>query len=109
MKTTVSLHDFRDAFRQCHRASHFSYDGLEILFDYLEQYEEDTGEEIELDVIALCCDFAEEDPRAIAQNYSLDIEGLTDDELSEKVRDFLEEEGAYIGATDLGMIIYRQF
>ena len=27
--------------------------------NYLEEYEESTGEELELDVIALCCDFTE--------------------------------------------------
>ncbi len=57
MKSTVSLSDFRDAFQV--RKENFSYEGLEALFNYLESYEEDTGEEIELDVIALCCDYTE--------------------------------------------------
>ena len=57
MKSTVGLSDFRDAFQI--RKENFTYEGLEALFDYLEQYEEDTGEEIELDVIALCCDYTE--------------------------------------------------
>jgi len=35
------------------RKTNFSYEGLEILFEYLEELEESTGEEIELDVIAL--------------------------------------------------------
>jgi hypothetical protein len=109
MKTTISLYDFRDAFQRMGRGNQFSYDGLEILFDYLEQYEEGTGEEVELDVIALCCDFAEEDPRGIAENYGIDNRGMSDDETSEAVREYLEEQGAYIGATDLGMIIYRKF
>jgi hypothetical protein len=109
MKTTVSLYDFREAFRIYGRTENFSYDGLEILFDYFEQLEEDTGEEIEFDVIAICCEYAEDDPESIAGYYSLEIDGLSDDEISEKVRDHLEENGAYVGATDLGMIIYRQF
>lgn len=41
------------------RTTNFSYAGLNALFDYLAEYEEDTGEELELDVIALCCDFTE--------------------------------------------------
>ena len=108
MIQTINLHDFRNAFRSC-RPENFSYDGLEILFDYLEQYEEDTGEQVELDVIALCCDFAEDSPESIAEYYSIDIAGLTDEETAEKVRDYLEENGAYVGATDLGMIVYRSF
>lgn len=61
MKQTVNVYDFRDAFQACNRADNFSYEGLTALFDYLEQYEEGTGEEYELDVIALCCDFTEWD------------------------------------------------
>lgn len=58
MKTTVSLYEFREAFRKI-RPNNFSYEGLEALFDFLEQLEEDTGQEMELDVIAICCDFSE--------------------------------------------------
>jgi hypothetical protein len=61
MKTTISKSEFRDAFRKMRREDQFTYDGLGALFDYLEGYEEDTGEEIELDVIAICCDFSEYD------------------------------------------------
>ena len=109
MKTTVSIYDFRDAFQRMGRGQQFSYDGLQVLFDYLEDYEAGSGEEVELDVIGFCCDFAEDDPKSIAQAYDLKIDGLTDDEISEKVRDFLGDEGVYIGETDLGMIVYRQF
>lgn len=59
MKSTVNQTDFHDAFKNMGRGEQFSYDGLVALFEYLEQYEEDTGEEIELDVIALCCEYAE--------------------------------------------------
>jgi hypothetical protein len=37
----------------------FSYEGLGALFEYLTEYEEDTGAELELDVVAICCDFDE--------------------------------------------------
>ena len=60
MKQSVNIYDFERAFKRCER-DNFSYDGLKALFEYLEEYEEDTGEEIELDVIALCCDYAEYD------------------------------------------------
>jgi hypothetical protein len=58
MITTVNLHDFREAFRTT-RPNSFSYDGLAALFDYLEELEENLGEPIELDVIALCCYWTE--------------------------------------------------
>ena len=60
MKQTVNFSQFTDAFKAI-RPENFSYDGLCALFDYLEDYEDSMGEELELDVIALCCDFSEYD------------------------------------------------
>lgn len=58
MKQTINIHQFRDAF-QAQRPNQFSYSALSALFDYLEELEKDLGYEIELDVIALCCDWSE--------------------------------------------------
>ena len=60
MKQTVNIYDFERAFKNCDR-DNFSYEGLKALFEYLEEYEDSTGEELELDVIALCCEYAEYD------------------------------------------------
>lgn len=48
------------------------------MFDYLEEYEKDTGEEIELDVVALCCDFAEYSDLAELQVDYPDIKDMDD-------------------------------
>lgn len=40
------------------RMNQFGYDGWLELFDYLEDQEDQTGQEMELDIIALCCDYA---------------------------------------------------
>ena len=61
MKQIINQYQFRDAFHKMGRGEQFSYAGLSALFDYLEDYEDSTGEEIELDVIALCCEYAEYD------------------------------------------------
>ncbi len=58
MKQTIGFYDFRRAFDSI-RPDYFSYEGLQALFDYFEEYEENTGEEVELDVIAICCEFTE--------------------------------------------------
>ena len=60
MKQSINMYDFERAFKRFER-DNFSYDGLKALFEYLEEYEEGTGEEVELDVIALCCEYAEYD------------------------------------------------
>lgn len=59
MKQTINFYSFREAFEKLGRENNFTYDGLRALFEYLEEYEECTGEEIELDVIALCCEYIE--------------------------------------------------
>ena len=58
MKQSINMYAFERAFRNFER-DNFSYEGLKALFEYLEEYEEGTGEEIELDVIALCCEYME--------------------------------------------------
>ena len=57
---TVTESSFRDAFRRI-RPDQFSREALRALYDYLDQYSDDTREPIELDVIAICCDWAEYD------------------------------------------------
>jgi hypothetical protein len=60
MKDTVTFSTFTDAFRAV-RPDNFSYDGLRVLYDYLTDLEEGCGTELELDVIAFCCEFSEEE------------------------------------------------
>ena len=59
MKTIVSEYQFVDAFRACGRESQFTVPARRALFEYFERLEEDSDTEIELDPIAVCCDFAE--------------------------------------------------
>ena len=61
MKKTIDFHDFEQAFKDYNRASNFSYEGLKALWAMLEDYEDNCDEEIELDVIALCCEYTEYD------------------------------------------------
>lgn len=75
MKKTIYFDDFKKAFEEMDRIEQFSEEGLKALFDYLEEFEKDTGIEIELDVIALCCDFTEyEDFDEFKENYSAYVE-----------------------------------
>lgn len=58
MKTTVSAHDFLEAFKR-QRPENFSRAGLFALFDYLGEVERESATEMELDVVAICCDYTE--------------------------------------------------
>lgn len=59
MHINVTSAMFADAFRRMGRENQFSREALEALFEYIENYEEDTGIRVELDVVDLCCEFTE--------------------------------------------------
>jgi len=60
MISTINEYDFINAFKGI-REDNFSRNGLIALYEYLEMLGEDLGQPIELDVIALCCEYAEYD------------------------------------------------
>lgn len=106
MKQTIGFSQFIDAFRNYNRYDQFGYAALRSLFDYLEQYEDETGEEMELDVIAICCDYCVSDVATIAQDYNIDVEGIDEDEAKEKVIDYLNENTIIVDEDCEGNIIY---
>lgn len=109
MKTTVHFDDFRHAFNAI-RPDNFSREGLEQLFDYFESYEADTGEEIELDVISICCEYSEQSWQAIASDYSIDIdENENEEEQAQQVMNYLCDNTSVIGSTFDGKFIYQNF
>ena len=59
MIQTITKSEFTSAFHKMGRGNNFTYEGLIALYDYLEEYEDSTGEQIELDVIAFCCEYNE--------------------------------------------------
>ena len=71
MYQTINLSNFRDAFNTV-RPENFSYEGLEVLFEHLEEYEgADSKMGIELDIIAICCDFTECNIKEALNDYDL--------------------------------------
>jgi hypothetical protein len=118
MKTTVSRYDFERAFVDADRKENFSYEALGLLFDYFESYEEETGQEIELDVIAICCEYSEDTLESIAANYRIDLSECEDgictasaygleqveDAKRDVVRDYLSDNTVLIGETATGFV-----
>lgn len=79
MIQTVDFWDFKQAFKNMDREENFSPEGLMALFDYLEEYEDETDEQIELDVIALCVEYTEyADMDDFRRNYSEDYDSIDD-------------------------------
>ena len=99
MKAQVNFSTFQSAFENL-RPNNFSYEGLTVLFNYLEDLEQDIGQEMELDVIALCCDFCEMTELEVRAAYDLD-----DSESSTK---YLQDNTLVAGFTDK-TIVFQNF
>jgi hypothetical protein len=88
MKETVTESRFIQAFATL-RPNQFSRPALVALFDYLDQLEQDLGEETEFDPIALCCEWTEyKDAFEAAEAYGWEApetpEGEERDDTSER-------------------------
>ena len=102
-----SVHQFREAFRLAGRMDQFSYEGLEVLFDYLEEYSDSTGEPVELDVVALCCDYYESSIQELIDNYKIDLSEVDEDDpdsITEVVREYLEDKTSVCGQVEGGFV-----
>jgi hypothetical protein len=55
MKRTINLSEFRNEFARSERRDSFTYEGLEALFNYLD----DLDNDYEFDLIEICCDYSE--------------------------------------------------
>lgn len=104
--TIDNASQFRDQFHRCGRGAQFSYEALGLLFDYLN----DCGSDVELDVVAICCEYSEDTPLSIAELYGIEIDtNENEDEIMQQVKDFLESVTIMIGETSDGKLVYQQF
>ena len=114
MKQSVNFSTFCDAFHAHDRYDSFGYEGLRVIFDFLESFEEDTGEDVELDVIAICCDYKIDDAVTIARDYSIDLSHLDaedddyEEQCEEAVMEYLNDNTMVLGQCKDG-IVYQCF
>lgn len=117
MKQNVSFGVFCDSFSDTYK-DNFSYEGKRALFDYLENYEEETGEDIELDIVALCCDYCEYPSAYEAmeqyQSEDMPVEGSEGDDLLEVhakneavALEWLQDRTTVIEVSGCGVIIQQ--
>jgi hypothetical protein len=106
MKQTINLSQFRNAFARMDRSSQFSYDALELIYSYLEELDEN----MELDVIAICCDLSESDYGDVFNTYPIecDSEEPTEKEVKDAVMEYLYDNTSVIGQTEK-TVIFAQF
>jgi hypothetical protein len=77
MKTTINEYQFLQGFHDRDRGENFSYAGLKALYKHLTEYEDDCGEDIEYDPIAICCEYTEyEDLAEFNEEYGEEFESV---------------------------------
>lgn len=91
MYQTITQSDFISTFKQI-RPESFSLAALESLFEFIEELEDDTGEQSEFDPIALCCDWAEYSLDELKREYSGTVEELAECDDIVDARDIMADE-----------------
>lgn len=103
MKQEINSSAFIDAFHAHGRYDQFGYEALNALYEYFEEVSPD----MELDVIAICCEYSVDSWEDIADNYSIDIAGLDEDDAIEAVRDYLNNNTSIVAELKSpGMFVY---
>ena len=98
---TFNENDFINEFKAYNRMDNFSLNGLRILFESLEQTAIDCGFNIEMDVIALCCEYSEETLADIIDNYDIDVSDCIDiEDVIETVEEYLQDNTYVCGGYD---------
>ena len=108
MKTTLSTSEAADLLLADDNAG-WSYAGARALVEYLENLEDDTGEEMEFDRVALRCDFSEyKSALEAAEEYGWEPDEDADSEDAEEAAlEWLNDRTTVI--TFGGGVIVQQF
>jgi hypothetical protein len=73
------------------RPDSFTVPGLEALFELLEGCCEHDETPLELDVIAIYCDYSEYTLQETIKLYGIDVDDIEEDELAEVVEEYLND------------------
>ena len=108
---------FHDQFFAYDRQDNFSYSARSMLFDYLTEAEDNgsnDGAGLELDIIGICCDFAEATIDAYLQDYRLldhdtDLSELSEEDLKQFIENDINNNSIFIGWSSDDSFVYAQF
>jgi hypothetical protein len=105
MKITLNTYQIADELKR-DTCARWSYNGSLALAEYLEEYEDSTGDEMELDTCAIRCDFSEHSnlQEWAHQYFSNALEEMgfdetaenDDDEIDSKIREYIQDHGQLI-------------
>ena len=108
MKQTITECQFVEAFRHAGRETQFSVNARRSLFAHLEEFEEESGKELELDPVGICCEWAEY-PTALeaAKVYGFDEVCGDDDDCEPEALEWLRDKTQIIEFE--GGLVIQQF
>lgn len=113
---TISSSDLFHMACRMDRGNNFGYKGWNAIGEHLEQLSEDIGKDIEIDIVAICCDYAiaesAEDWWEEHGPYSNidpeEWEEMDEDERLQAIEDYLNERTSVVVCED-GLIIWQTF
>ena len=116
LKTTLASSDVVHMAGQSGRLDSFGYRGWRVLADYLENVSDNIGEDIEIDIIGICCDYSMAESTAeYVTEYGIpgnltseEWEDLSEDEKLEEIEKFLLDNTLLVHISD-DMIIWQSF
>ena len=93
MLMKVSKDEFVNQFRAYNREENFSIAARKTLFEYIEEMEEDTGNQTVIDFISLCVTWKEYDYDEIIQAYGhlIDQKDYQENERDYMIEDLIKE------------------
>ena len=110
MKQTVTEHMFINDI-QAIRPENFSYEGLQVLFNYLDEIEPEDSD-LEFDPIGLCCDFSQCSLKEFKDAFT-DVaitSEMTDEEKRQTISEFIGMYGFWHAFVEDGKeIIFENF
>lgn len=116
---TVDSTDLYHLASRMDRADNFGCKGWRAIGDYLEELSEDTGEDVEIDIVAICCEYSmAESADGVFYEYDhlygVDLpeeeswEEMAEDEKLETIQTFLQDQTSVVICED-DMIIWQSF
>lgn len=112
---TVNPSDLYHMACRMDRGDQFGYNGWNALGEYLENLSGDIGEDIEVDIIAICCDYSMvESSQEFWDNQPLptvsddEWQDMDDDEKLEAISDYLQDNTSVVICEE-NLIIWKAF
>lgn len=113
---TFDEYDFINEFKAYDRMDNFTRHGLRVLFNSLEEMANDCGMNIEMDVIALCCDYNELSADDVINEYNIDLDNNDYDHIDDAserknqlAQDYLNDNTMLIDFYEIDDITYFLF